>query len=57
VQPFKGIDTLGGIIGFSLYHEGVHMGIMVGLRKTIQSVINKNKQDRSMRCIIQGENR
>jgi hypothetical protein len=35
-QPFKGMDILGGVIGFSLYHEGVHTGIMMGLRKAIQ---------------------
>jgi hypothetical protein len=37
-QPFKGMDTLGGVIGFSLYHEGVHTGIIMGLRKTIQKI-------------------
>jgi hypothetical protein len=36
-QPFKGIDTLRGVIGFSLYHEGVHTGIIMGLRKGIHS--------------------
>ncbi|MFD0675769.1 MULTISPECIES: DinB family protein [unclassified Paenibacillus] len=35
-QPFKGIDTVGGMIGFSLYHEGVHTGYMMSLRKSIQ---------------------
>jgi hypothetical protein len=36
-QHFKGIDRLDGVIGFSLYHEGMHTGIMMGLRKAIQS--------------------
>ncbi|MDF2963068.1 MAG: DinB family protein [Paenibacillus sp.] len=34
-QPFKGIETLRGVIGFSLYHEGVHTGIIMSLRKAI----------------------
>lgn len=36
--PFKGIDTVGGMMGFSLYHEGVHTGFMMSLRKTIASL-------------------
>ncbi|NOU93911.1 DinB family protein [Paenibacillus sp. LMG 31456] len=36
-QPFKGIDTVGGMISFTLYHEGIHTGYMMSMRKTIQA--------------------
>jgi uncharacterized damage-inducible protein DinB len=35
--PFRGIDTVGGMITFSLYHEGLHTGYMMAMRKTLQS--------------------
>jgi uncharacterized damage-inducible protein DinB len=35
VQPFKGIETVSGIIGFTLYHEGVHTGYMMAMRKLL----------------------
>jgi hypothetical protein len=36
-QPFRGIGTVGGMIIFSLYHEGTHTGFMMAMRKTIQN--------------------
>jgi hypothetical protein len=36
-QPFRGIETVGGIIVFSLYHEGLHTGYMMAMRKTIEN--------------------
>jgi len=38
VQPFKGMDTVGAVIAFSLYHEGVHTGYMMSMRKTIAAL-------------------
>lgn len=38
MQPFRGMDTVGDMIGFSLYHEGVHTGFMMSLRKTIDAL-------------------
>lgn len=32
VKPFLGQETIGEIISFSLFHEGVHIGVIKGLQ-------------------------
>lgn len=32
VEPFKSLSTIGEILNFTMYHEGLHMGTIKGLR-------------------------
>lgn len=33
VEPFKSLTTIGEILNFTIYHEGVHMGTIRALKK------------------------
>jgi uncharacterized damage-inducible protein DinB len=39
VLPFLNMDTLGESLGYSLYHEGMHLGNMMALRRAIEAKI------------------
>ncbi|MBU8878200.1 DinB family protein [Bacillus sp. FJAT-29790] len=32
-EPFKSLSTIGELLNFSMYHEGLHVGIIKGLKK------------------------
>lgn len=37
-EPFRGLETVAGIVGFSIAHEGIHTGYMMSMRRGIAAL-------------------